>query len=165
MMDAVQYKSSRFRGLVGFWTGIGGLCLVAAFGSALTGQGFAEQGFNSQGQPIGSTNQTGVSQAATPAAGTNQAGSAPSTTTATPPPQIAQMLAADGVLGFASPDGAGGQMVTLVHASRQWMTVYAISSDGEIRLRSSRPLEQDFSVQFNLTDPTPEAIKQLNPQP
>jgi len=75
------------------------------------------------------------------------------------------MLAANGMLGFASPDGSGGQMVTLVQTEQNWLAVYAISADGQVKLRSSRPLGQDFSLQFNVTDPTPSAIKQLQPQP
>lgn len=74
------------------------------------------------------------------------------------------MAVAEGMLGFASPDSGGGQVVTLVDARRSWMAVYAVDAKGEIRLLSSRPLQQDFSVQYNVTDPTPADIGRLNPR-
>lgn len=79
-------------------------------------------------------------------------------------PQVTPMAVAEGMLGFASPDSGGGQVVTLVDARRGWMAVYAVDAQGEIRLLSSRPLQQDFSVQYNVTDPTPADIGRLNPR-
>ena len=41
------------------------------------------------------------------------------------------------------------------------MAVYHVSSDGGISLVSSRPIDADFSVQLNVTDPLPDEIRGL----
>jgi hypothetical protein len=41
------------------------------------------------------------------------------------------------------------------------MAVYHIDSSGQIRLTSSRPLEADFTIQFNASSPLPEEIRRL----
>ena len=79
-------------------------------------------------------------------------------------PAVTPMAVAEGMLGFASSSAAGGQTVTLVDARRSWMAVYAVDDRGQIRLLSSRPLQEDFSVQFNVTDPTPAEIGRLKPR-
>ena len=42
------------------------------------------------------------------------------------------------------------------------MAVYHVNSAGEIRLVSSRPIDADFSVQLNVTDPLPDEIRGLS---
>ncbi|WP_164101707.1 hypothetical protein [Candidatus Laterigemmans baculatus] len=86
------------------------------------------------------------------------------TSAAKSPPVVTPMAVADGMLGFASPDAAGGQMVTLIDSRHSWMAVYAVDAKGQIRLLSSRPLQQDFSVQYNVMDPTPAEIGRLKPR-
>lgn len=138
---------------------IGGLCLIFAVHSAGVGQQPIEQtGESARGvdPPLGVESQLGASrysQPAAPAASSQQAS-----------PRVTPMAVAEGMLGFASPDSGGGQVVTLVDARRSWMAVYAVDAKGEIRLLSSRPLQQDFSVQYNVTDPTPADIGRLNPR-
>lgn len=68
---------------------------------------------------------------------------------------------AEGMLAVASPNGAGGQMVTLVDTRKNCMAVYAVDAKGQIKLLSSRPISQDLSVQYNVTEPTPAAISRL----
>jgi hypothetical protein len=78
------------------------------------------------------------------------------------PPQVTASAAAEGMMAFASPDGDRGQLVTIIDAKRSWMAVYSVDAGGErIKLLSSRPLSQDFSVQYNVTDPTPVDIQRL----
>ena len=76
---------------------------------------------------------------------------------AEPPPPI-QVASAGEVIGFAGP-GENGQTITLVDTGRSWMAVYHIAPNGEIRLTASRPIEADFTVELNATDPTPAAIR------
>ncbi len=68
---------------------------------------------------------------------------------------------AEGMLAVASPNGSGGQMVTLIDTRKNCMAVYAVDGKGQIKLLSSRPISQDLSVQYNVTDPTPAAISRL----
>jgi hypothetical protein len=65
------------------------------------------------------------------------------------------------MLGFSKELGEGAQAITLIDASRRWMAVYHIDSSGQIRLTSSRPLEADFTIQFNASSPLPEEIRRL----
>lgn len=88
----------------------------------------------------------------------------PATSAANSPPAVTPMAVAEGMMGFASPDAAGGQMVTLIDSRHSWMAVYAVDPKGQIRLLSSRPLQQDFSVQYNVMDPTPAEIGRLKPR-
>lgn len=77
-------------------------------------------------------------------------------------PQVTASAAAEGMMAFASPDGDRGQLVTIIDAKRSWMAVYSVDAGGErIKLLSSRPLSQDFSVQYNVTEPTPVDIQRL----
>ena len=75
---------------------------------------------------------------------------------------ITPMLVGEGFIAFASPDGAGGHQVILVHEEREWMAVYRVPADGRIELQSSRQLTYDFELTHNATAPTPDAIHQLN---
>ncbi len=80
-------------------------------------------------------------------------------------PQLTPMVAGEGFLAFATADGAGGQLVTLIHGESMRMVVHRVSAEGEIKFLSSRPLKQDFEVQYNVTEPTPAAIERLMREP
>lgn len=69
-----------------------------------------------------------------------------------------QVGSAGEMIGFAGGDGSG-QTITLIHTGKSWMSVYHIAPDGEIRLTGSRPIDADFSLQLNATDPLPEDIR------
>ena len=69
--------------------------------------------------------------------------------------------AAGDMIGFTHSDDSGSQTITLVDTSKSWMAVYHIDRSGKIRLVSSRPLQADFSLQLNATEPLPEDIRQL----
>lgn len=71
-------------------------------------------------------------------------------------PQVSRDL-----MGFSRATADGGQRITLIHTSRSWMAVYHVDGTGKIRLESSRPLKQDFAVEFNAVDPRPEAMRQM----
>ena len=69
--------------------------------------------------------------------------------------------AAGSVIGFSGCNSSGTQTITLVNTEKFWMAVYHVTADGEIRLVSSRPIDADFSVQLNVTDPLPDDIRGL----
>ena len=71
------------------------------------------------------------------------------------------LAAAGDMIGFSSAIAGGTQAITLINASRRWMAVYHVDQAGQIRLVSSRPLDADFSFQFNATAPLPEEIRRL----
>ncbi len=71
------------------------------------------------------------------------------------------LAAAGDMIGFSRELVGGSQAITLISASRRWMAVYHVDQAGAIRLVSSRPLEADFSFQFNATAPLPEEIRRL----
>ena len=71
------------------------------------------------------------------------------------------LAAAGDTIGFSRELAGGSQAITLINASRRWMAVYHIDQAGQIRLVSSRPLDADFSFQFNATAPLPEEIRRL----
>jgi len=71
------------------------------------------------------------------------------------------LAAAGDMIGFSRELAGGSQAITLINASRRWMAVYHVDQAGQIRLVSSRPLEADFSFQFNATAPLPEEIQRL----
>jgi hypothetical protein len=71
------------------------------------------------------------------------------------------LAAAGDMIGFSRELAGGSQAITLINASRRWMAVYHIDQAGQIRLVSSRPLDADFSFQFNATAPLPEEIRRL----
>ena len=75
-----------------------------------------------------------------------------------PPPQTAF---AGEMIGFSHVDGSGTQTITLVHTGKSWMAVYHVDRSGVIQLVSSRPIDADFSLQFNATSPLPEEIRKL----
>lgn len=72
-----------------------------------------------------------------------------------------QLTTAGDMIGFSRELGDGVQAITLINASQRWMAVYHIDADGKIRLASSRPLEADFTIQFNATSPLPDEIRRL----
>jgi len=74
------------------------------------------------------------------------------------PPTLIQ---AGDMIGFSRELGDGVQAITIINASRRWMAVYHIDTSGQIRLTSSRPLDADFTIQFNATAPLPEDIRRL----
>jgi len=71
------------------------------------------------------------------------------------------LAAAGDMIGFSREIAGGSQAITLINASRRWMAVYHVDQAGQIRLVSSRPLDADFSFQFNATAPLPEEIRRL----
>ena len=71
------------------------------------------------------------------------------------------LAAASDMIGFSTTLAGGTQAITLINASRRWMAVYHVDQAGQIRLVSSRPLDADFSFQFNATAPLPEEIRRL----
>jgi hypothetical protein len=74
---------------------------------------------------------------------------------------LAHLMTAGDMIGFSRDLGDGVQAITLINASQRWMAVYHIDSSGQIRLTSSRPLEADFTIQFNASSPLPEEIRRL----
>ncbi|MEM9826415.1 MAG: hypothetical protein AAF958_07485 [Planctomycetota bacterium] len=77
------------------------------------------------------------------------------------PPGQPQMAQADEMIGFANQDGSGNQTITLVHTGKSWMSVYHVDRSGRIQLVGSRPIDADFSLQLNATDPLPETIRKM----
>jgi hypothetical protein len=73
----------------------------------------------------------------------------------------ARVGAAGSLIGFSGSTSEGSQTITLVNTEKFWMAVYHVSSDGKIHLVSSRPIDADFSVQLNVTDPLPDEIRGL----
>ncbi len=71
------------------------------------------------------------------------------------------LAAANDMIGFNRELASGNQAITLINASRKWMAVYHVDQAGQIHLVSSRPLDADFSFQFNATAPLPEEIRKL----
>ena len=71
------------------------------------------------------------------------------------------LAAAGDLIGFSREIVGGSQAITLINSSRRWMAVYHVDQAGQIRLISSRPLDADFSFQFNATAPLPEEIRRL----
>ncbi len=65
------------------------------------------------------------------------------------------------MIGFSHSDSSGTQTITLVDCKKSWMAVYHIDKSGTLRLVSSRPIDSDFSLQFNATSPLPEEIRQI----
>jgi hypothetical protein len=74
---------------------------------------------------------------------------------------VVASASAEGMIVTATTDGLGGQMVTVIDSRRNWMAVYGVDAKGQIKLLSSRPLSQDFAVQYNVIEPTPTAISRL----
>jgi len=81
----------------------------------------------------------------------------PAATAATP----STLIQAGDMIGFSRDLGDGVQAITIINASLRWMAVYHIDTSGQIRLTSSRPLQSDFTLQFNATSPLPEEIRRL----
>ena len=73
----------------------------------------------------------------------------------------ATLIQAGDMIGFSRELGDGVQAITIINASRRWMAVYHIDTSGQIRLTSSRPLDADFTIQFNAAAPLPEDIRRL----
>jgi len=73
----------------------------------------------------------------------------------------ATLVHAGEMIGFSRDLGDGVQAITIINASRRWMAVYHIDSSGQIRLTSSRPLDADFTIQFNAAAPLPDDIRRL----
>jgi len=73
----------------------------------------------------------------------------------------ATLIQAGDMIGFSRELGDGVQAITIINASRRWMAVYHVDAVGQIRLTSSRPLDADFTIQFNATAPLPEDIRRL----
>ena len=71
------------------------------------------------------------------------------------------LIQAGDMIGFSRELGDGVQAITIINASQRWMAVYHIDTSGQIRLTSSRPLDADFTIQFNAASPLPEEIRRL----
>ncbi len=76
-----------------------------------------------------------------------------------------QLAVSADMIGFSHVDGSGTQTITLVHTGKSWMAVYHVDSSGVIQLVSSRPIDADFSLQFNAAKPLPEEIRALGGKP
>lgn len=76
-------------------------------------------------------------------------------------PAMPNLMTAGDMIGFSRDVGEGVQAITIINASRRWMAVYHLDNEGRIRLMSSRPLDADFTIQFNATSPLPEEIRRL----
>jgi len=74
---------------------------------------------------------------------------------------LAGGAAAGDCLGFVRPANDGGQIITLINTAREWMAVYHVDGPGKIHLIGSRPLQQDFAVQFNAVAPLPEEMRRI----
>ena len=92
----------------------------------------------------------------------------PTSHAAGPPPPVVPMFpagpslaAAGDTIGFSRELAGGSQAITLINTSRRWMAVYHVDQAGQIRLVSSRPIDADFSFQFNATAPLPDEIRRL----
>ncbi len=77
------------------------------------------------------------------------------------PSEIAKVAAAGDMIGFSHSDASGTQTITVLHAGKSWMAVYHIDGSGTIQLKSSRPIDADFSLQLNATSPLPDEIRQM----
>ena len=75
-----------------------------------------------------------------------------------------QVGSAGELIGFNGFDGSGSQTITLVHTGKMQIAVYHIDRSGQIHLRSSRPIDEDFSFSLNLTAPLPSQIRLLGGQ-
>lgn len=88
--------------------------------------------------------------------------------TISPPPSsvlpgkaLPNLGAAGDMIAFSRDLGDGVQAITVISSAKKWMAVYHIDSGGQIRLTSSRPIDADFTIQFNATSPLPEEIRRL----
>ncbi|TWU64989.1 hypothetical protein V7x_05330 [Crateriforma conspicua] len=77
---------------------------------------------------------------------------------------IHRVAASGDFIGFSHGDGSGSQTITVLHTGKSWMAVYHVDSSGKIWLRSSRPIDADFSLQLNATSPLPDEIRQMERQ-
>lgn len=75
-----------------------------------------------------------------------------------------QVGSAGQLIGFSGFDGSGSQTITLVHTGKMQIAVYHIDRSGLIHFVSSRPIDADFSVTLNPTDPSPDQIRHLGGQ-
>lgn len=75
-----------------------------------------------------------------------------------------QVASSGELIGFNGFDGSGSQTITLVHTGKMQIAVYHIDRSGQIHLRSSRPIDEDFSFSLNLTAPLPSQIRLLGGQ-
>jgi len=73
-----------------------------------------------------------------------------------------QLGSAGELIGFSGFDGSGSQTITLVHTRKMQIAVYHIDRSGRIDLVSSRPIDADFSLTLNATDPLPGQIRLLS---
>lgn len=69
--------------------------------------------------------------------------------------------AAGEFMGFARPANDGGQIITLINTAHPWMAVYHVDGTGQIILKGSRQLNQDFEFQYNAVAPLPEEIRRI----
>ncbi|MCC9599701.1 hypothetical protein LOC67_03935 [Stieleria sp. JC731] len=72
-----------------------------------------------------------------------------------------QTAAAGDLIGFFGSDDSGTHTIALVNTRKMQIAVYHIDRSGVLRLISSRPIDADFSVTLNATDPLPSQIRLL----
>ncbi|MEM0925833.1 MAG: hypothetical protein AAGJ83_07335 [Planctomycetota bacterium] len=65
------------------------------------------------------------------------------------------------LIGFAGHTASGSQTITLVHTGKMQIAVYHIDGSGQIHLVSSRPIDNDFSITLNPTEPLPGQIRPM----
>jgi len=102
---------------------------------------------------------TGVQDIEGPVVGTAQGMQNMLAQTAARPFQVG---AAGDMIGFSHSDGTGSQTITLINTRKSWMAVYHIDRSGTIRLTSSRPIEDDFTLLLNATSPLPDEIRRMS---
>ncbi len=73
---------------------------------------------------------------------------------------VAQAGFAGDLISFKGISSSGNQLITVINASKQAICVYHVDESG-IRLLSSRPIADDFTILFNATSPLPDEIRQL----
>jgi hypothetical protein len=125
-------------------------------------QNFAIPSGNSAIDPAAAANET--PWAGTLPATTQNLAPAPQSLPSQPSPMFPagpSLASAGDMIGFSRELAGGSQAITLINTARRWMAVYHVDQAGQIRLVSSRPLEADFSFQFNATSPLPEEIRRL----
>ncbi|WP_162006561.1 hypothetical protein [Roseimaritima sediminicola] len=141
-----DYKSLRGRGLAPLMLAAVVFVLCPSWQGWTTGQG---------ADPAGSFGgQQGLDSARSPARAAVAAGPA----AGLPPFSTA---AAGEFMGFSRPASDGGQIITLVNTSHPWMAVYHVDGSGQIILKGSRQLNQDFQFQYNAVAPLPEEIRRV----
>ena len=62
---------------------------------------------------------------------------------------------------FSGVSSSGSHTITVIHTRKMQIAVYHVDRLGKIQLKSSRPIDADFSLTFNATAPLPQEIRQM----